>query len=197
MSAALRTCLTVALSLVGCAGSASVGEARTVQDSRVSANGNAAPRGAAPTSHVSDELRAGFRQGCEAECMTSSTAERCASYCGCLLARLEADDFERRLDQIAREGDAMMRDPFFQYATAACGPFVVEDSFVQGCAEEDPRLLSYCSCLYAELFRDMSREEAALYVLQNPEMDTTPDGNARIERSSAACLRLYPGQSSN
>ena len=103
---------------------------------------------------------------------------------------LEADDFFGRVAQMAQLGDAMMSEPFFQRLNATCGPEFVDDSFVSGCAAENPAMRQFCFCAVEQLRVGMSREEGTLWILQNPDLSATPEGQARLARAQTVCAHL-------
>jgi len=184
VSHALLGLALVGASLSGCGGGAASGE--PPQGSTTPANNARSDNRRVPTAGE----RAEFVTGCTSGCLETSTPPTCASYCGCMASGLEADDFFGRVAQMAQLGDAMMSDPFFQRLNATCGPEFVDDSFVSGCAAENPAMRQFCFCAVEQLRAGMSREEGTLWILQNPDIGATPEGQARLARAQTVCAHL-------
>jgi hypothetical protein len=193
-SAALLVC---SLTLAGCGAATSQADPAE-HGGGPSHNGNAqstrsdgpnGQRGAGPASadQGSAALRAGFMEGCRAECARGGALSDCPSYCGCMYARMDADGFERRALQLQAQPESVTLDPFFQRALAACGPEALILGFVNGCAAQDPALRPVCVCVLGRLCEGRTDEGCALWILENPNFGTTPDEAARLGQAATLC----------
>lgn len=184
LGSVLSAALLAGALLVGCGGGAANGE--PASGSTTSANNARASN----SQGASAQDRADFVAGCTTGCLETSTPATCASYCDCMASGLAADDFAARVTQMARLGDALMSEPFFQQLNATCGPQFVDDSFVSGCAEDNPGMRAFCFCAVEQLRSGMTREQGTLWILQNPDLEATPEGRARLEHAQSACAHL-------
>jgi hypothetical protein len=157
------------------ASATSRGASSNNQGSRASAGGAAAA------------LREGFMQGCTEGCVEEGLATVCDRYCACMFERMERDGFDRRAAQLHDPG-VVATDPFFQDSLAACGPELVEQGFVEQCAEGDASLRPSCACVLARLCEGQSHEACALWILHNPSFGDRPEEAAQLQRAATSCM---------
>ena len=133
----------------------------------------------------------GFLQGCESAC--TQGAALCSAYCSCMNVRVMRDGQGPHLDELAPQGnEALMRDPWFQQAFAACGSDIHDVSFLRGCTSSCPNCGAYCQCAIDHMRSGMTREEGTAWFLEHIDSTITPAGQAALDAAVQACMPLRP-----
>lgn len=135
----------------------------------------------------------GFVQGCEGSC--TQGAALCSAYCSCMSARVLRDGQGPHLDELALQGEAaLMRDPWFLQAFAACGADIHDVSFMQGCTQSCPNCGAFCQCAIDHIRAGMTREEGTRFFLEHIDSGVTETGQVAMNGAIQACMPLRPAQ---
>ncbi len=137
-----------------------------------------------------------FMATCENECRVGGSGDACVPYCSCMNQRMISENQSAHVEQLAQMGqDAMLRDPWFQGALAACGPTIHDDGFRRGCTEGCAgNCQPYCDCTLAQLRSGMTPEQGTLWLIQNLDLGITPEGQTRLDSAVQQCVSLMPPQ---